>query len=378
MRTLMSQAAQAHYGQFYVDSAEDMPAMDECFAGQRNGLCGAAVPGFLFLITGRHTGVVGFTVQLHDTRPPEDDSWEEIVEASFRPEGKTSLQGWGGDGYWPLHLARGASYRVRYCATGMAEGADLGSRPDQDFDAVADRYLLMFWPAPPEPDAVIKQTSEYAAYWHEFAREQPPPPTPEQRAAAERQARDQREREHEQALLAVEAVEWGGSPPGERLRSLGGNAPYVARLDRPLIDAIAAAGPDTERAVARWVTRRAFAEAGLTSVGWIVSALDALDRGDPLPWPFDGDDQRAWGALFSDERVPSTFVTLPDGGGDGYLQQAMAFPALLATRHRDRLGAVIEALASAVATFGHGRQREVFDEVRQAFPGLIPDDAEAD
>ena len=28
------------------------------FAGQRNGLCGAAVPGRLWLITGRHTGTV--------------------------------------------------------------------------------------------------------------------------------------------------------------------------------------------------------------------------------------------------------------------------------------------------------------------------------
>src|SRR5260370_23489980 len=100
VRTLMSKTVQVHYGQFYVQSVENMPALDECFAGQRNGLCGAAEPGFLFLIIGRHTGAVGFTVQLHDTRPPEDDSWQEIVEASFRPEGETSLQGWGGDGYW--------------------------------------------------------------------------------------------------------------------------------------------------------------------------------------------------------------------------------------------------------------------------------------
>jgi hypothetical protein len=35
------------------------------------------------LITGLHTGQVGFTVDVLDAAPPLDDAWEEIVEVSF-------------------------------------------------------------------------------------------------------------------------------------------------------------------------------------------------------------------------------------------------------------------------------------------------------
>jgi hypothetical protein len=35
----------------------------------------------------------------------------------------------------------------------------------------SDRYLLQFWPAPPEPARLLKQTSDIAAYWHAFTRE---------------------------------------------------------------------------------------------------------------------------------------------------------------------------------------------------------------
>lgn len=32
-----------------------------------------------------------------------------------------------------------------------------------------DRYLLQLWPAPMAPDAILRQTSEHAAYWHRVA-----------------------------------------------------------------------------------------------------------------------------------------------------------------------------------------------------------------
>ncbi|MEV2198022.1 hypothetical protein AB0I02_44650 [Streptomyces phaeochromogenes] len=45
------------------------------------------------------------------------------------------------------------------------------SRPelDETWDQTDDRYLLQFWPAPPEPARLLKQTSGAAAYWHDFA-----------------------------------------------------------------------------------------------------------------------------------------------------------------------------------------------------------------
>ncbi|ADB34411.1 hypothetical protein Kfla_5398 [Kribbella flavida DSM 17836] len=172
-RVVVDEPAWVHYGQLYVESREDYSDLGECFGGQQNGLCGAAVDGKLFLITGLHTGKVGFTVEVHDDAPPVDDQWEEIVEASFKPEGDAVLVTWGGEQRWRLGLAS-IDHRVRYCGWGMDAGhqADSGSNDD---DAPVDRYLLQFWPAAPTPDRVVKQTGAYAAYWHAVASPQPPP-----------------------------------------------------------------------------------------------------------------------------------------------------------------------------------------------------------
>jgi hypothetical protein len=108
--------------------------MTECFGGQCNGLCGAAIPGFLFLITGLHTGYVGFTAELHDEPPPVNEGWQEIVETSFHPMGEATLVGWGAQWRRPLDLAE-ASYRVvlrhrngRRHKTGYPDGGRAGDR----------------------------------------------------------------------------------------------------------------------------------------------------------------------------------------------------------------------------------------------------------
>ena len=168
-----------HYGQFYVESS-GWPAdpLNESLGGQANGLCGAAVPGQLFLITGLHTGSTRVTVEVLDAPAPIGDEWEDMVEASFRPMGaKVFLLQWGGETAGLLPLAP-VDYRVRYSATGMDRARQkdtlLAGEPP------LDRYLLQLWPAPPAADAVIRETSRCAAYWHAHARSLPPPPTPEE------------------------------------------------------------------------------------------------------------------------------------------------------------------------------------------------------
>jgi hypothetical protein len=159
-----------HYGQIYVhDRLNYMERMGDHFRGQANGLCGAAVPGTLFLITGLHTGWVGFTVDMLDAPPPLDDAWEEVVEAAFLVDvtvDNLALVGWGGAGVYPIPLAPG-SYRVRYCARGMQLGRDRDTTPESG--EIVDFYALMFWPAEAAGDCVIRQTSETAAYWHREA-----------------------------------------------------------------------------------------------------------------------------------------------------------------------------------------------------------------
>lgn len=377
MRILMSGPVSVSEGQIYVESGEESVApLDECMGGQSNGLCGAAAQGCLFLIASRILTDVGFTVELHDTAPPVDETWPEIVEASFHPAGPAALACCLGEGYWPLQLDP-VSYRVRYCASGLDEDDELA----RDFDPTVHRYLLQFWPGPPEPDRVVKQTSRTAAYWHEFAREQPPPPTPEEKAEAKRLARAQREREIKQVLLETEKARWGGRSPSQRFRMLGDGAfqmaESMAALDAPLVHALGDTDPVTQRLVARWITRRAFAEAGLADIDWISTALDAMDRGDPLPPQFDEEDkffnQRVWARLLSDvfdERVPMTLVPHPAGAPDDCLQQTMVFPAIFSAWEADPLAAAVIALRNAAIGFGSHRHSVLFAEIRQAFPVL--------
>ncbi len=153
-----------HYGQAYVESSDsDGIYLEEAFCGQTNGLCGAALSGALFLITGLHTGNVSLTLDVLSAQPPFDDSWEEIVEVSFTPGlGKISLTDWNATQVCDIPLLK-EPYRVRYCARNM----DLGDEVDTLMeDEPIDFYSLAFWLADPAPDTVIRQTSRIAAYWH--------------------------------------------------------------------------------------------------------------------------------------------------------------------------------------------------------------------
>ncbi|HEY8026901.1 MAG TPA: hypothetical protein VIF60_20335 [Burkholderiaceae bacterium] len=68
---------QVHYGQAYVLPSNSYGLdLNDSFRGQTNGLCGAATPGALFLITGQHTGQVGFTLDVLETAPTIDEKWE--------------------------------------------------------------------------------------------------------------------------------------------------------------------------------------------------------------------------------------------------------------------------------------------------------------
>lgn len=296
-----------HYGQIYVESDPRgfIPDLAETFAGQSAGLCGAAVPGALWLTTGLHTGNVGFTVEVHDEAPPLAPAWEDVVEVSFRPASARSLLvQWASETFWELGLEE-IDYRVRYCAKGMDQGRQRDTGPDEE--PQADRYLLQFWPAPPGPDRVIRQTTRTAAYWHDYARRLPPPPTPAERAEAERLARLEEERARQERQLALEKWDWGGQLPSEALRGVGGNVRGLLRFDAALVHALDAADPKVQRTVALLAARRACAAAGLIGLDWVAPALTALAEGCPLPPPFD-DPERLWETLRSDPRVPDRSV----------------------------------------------------------------------
>lgn len=169
MKVLVSGEVHVDYGQIFVESGGDECDLHDAFTGQEGvGLCGGGTDGTLLLLTGLHIGGVGFTAELHDSRPELDETWEEIVEVPFRPVSEaTKLRQWNWGASWELGLEE-RDYRVRYSATGMDAGRSKNVRED-DEPQTDDRYLLQFWPAPPEPARLLKQTSTQAANWHNFA-----------------------------------------------------------------------------------------------------------------------------------------------------------------------------------------------------------------
>ena len=120
MQVLFDGEVPVEYSQVYVVSGrcESGDPMGDAFAGQVNGLCGGASPGFLFLRTGLTVGRIPFTFELHESEPPMDERWEDAVEVSFRPgvEPVTLIE-WGGLPVTTLPLDP-VDFPVRYAPWG--------------------------------------------------------------------------------------------------------------------------------------------------------------------------------------------------------------------------------------------------------------------
>ncbi|MEV4822129.1 hypothetical protein [Micromonospora sp. NPDC049274] len=412
MRVLFDGTAPVAYGQIYVTSRE-LPNMEMAFAGQVNGLCGAGYAGALFLMTGTHTGQVHLRIEAHDGEPSAaTEEWEEVVEASFRPrDAAVELVPWGEGSLALLPLIpedqdtrRLPAYRVRYCATGMDAGSDPfgGHDPDElddgDYTYMErrpDRYLLCLWPEDSEfddpsdavtrTDAILRQTSRAAAYWHGWAAGLPPAPTLWEQVEAEQLRRLERERRDEEYRRRDELRRWGGRLPTERLRQVRGNIQGLVLLDRDLVDGVAAADAATQRQIAIWAARRALTLAGIADVDWMTPAWTALDRGVPLPAEF-ADPGALWRRVLGEPPVTFSIVSLrPAGHGpadplvaalDAPVNPvAMALPALVAAGESDPLQAALEALWAAVSTYA-ARRNEFLADVRRAFPVIEIDRAE--
>jgi hypothetical protein len=357
VRTALDDEVDVSYSQIYVES-EDAPQfgdMGDTFGGQCNGLCGAAWPGTLWLATGLHYGRVGFRVEVHDERPDVEEGWEEIVEAPYRPAGAASLAEWGGGHSWDLGLAD-ADYRVRYSASGMQRAAETHSRSVDE--PMIDHYLLQFWPCPPEPDQVVKQTSEIAGYWHSHVNTLPPPSLPDPDEEAQwKEELDSWEKQRERiaaelaAEEAAEAALWGGTLPSPILKAVRGPARDLALAEQQLTRALVAVDPERQRAIAGWMARRSYQEIGIADLDWVAPALDAVEAGGILPSPFDSVNA-AWERLQSEPRVPPHIVPMVRAGVDQDSPVRRAVATLYAARMLAPLHAVLAALAEAVQAFG--------------------------
>lgn len=162
-KVLFDGTVDVHYGFIDVHDAENLVDWErqQEHRGQVNGLCGAACAGVLALMTGLHTGEVGFTVELHPSAPVVGDEWEDVVEVSFVNTVDTlGLHGFESQEVFDLPPGQ---YRVRYCARSMDVGQD---EDTLDGDDPVDFYCLQFWPGPSEPDRIVREGSKAAGHWH--------------------------------------------------------------------------------------------------------------------------------------------------------------------------------------------------------------------
>lgn len=294
MQVLFDGELPVHYGFFFLMSGDDLPDLATSCSGQANGLCGAAHPGSLAFVTGLHTGPLPLRVEAHPAEPGLAEDWDDVVEVPLRTTtAHLVLQAFQDQA--PVRLPAPGDYRVRYCGAGIDEGAAADTRSPGS--PPVDRYLVQLWPAAPAPDAVVRQGSARAAYWHRDARDAPLPPSAKELAVA-RAAEDELRRAEEQAARAYwDLFDWGGRLPSDALRATGGRAHQLARWDHDLAEHLVALGPEAQRALAVHAARWAWARAGRTGDPEVAAALDALERGRPLPPPFH-DVDAAWDWAF--------------------------------------------------------------------------------
>jgi hypothetical protein len=358
VKEIFAQEVTVQFHQVYVESraGENGVEYADAFAGQRNGLLGAATPGALHLVAGPHTATVDWRVQLSDTDPEAPEAgWQEVVEASFTPAtDSVRLVQWAGTADWPLPLPR-TSLRVRYSMSGMeATGAHQAGRPR------TLRCLLQFWPAEPQPDVVVRETSAEANVWHRAARRLPAPSEAREedpevlRGAVEWAARlRERARGHGSG-----AGRRSGEAAGARSAAAGGRARKLAALDPSLPASLEAASPRAQRDLARWAARRACEVAGLDDVPAVNAALRASEEGHELPEPL-RDPLRALAALTESGRIRRTSVETLDGRQLPVSQQAMALAALAAASGADALRAASDALYAAARAYGPPAHRDL-------------------
>ncbi|MGC4812186.1 hypothetical protein ACLQ29_16820 [Micromonospora sp. DT228] len=166
-----------------------------------------------------------------------------------------------------------------------------------------------------------------------------------------------------------DAERWGGAPPSDRVRGLLGQARSLARIDRRLLDRIEALPAARQHGAACWAARLAMRVAGLEQIGWVADALATAEAGHQLPRSFtDQGGVAAFNRLLSDPEVPHTTVTLHLGSTASgahtvteALQQAAAFPALIALANDDPLAAAIDAVYNAAIAHGDDRDRFLTD-----------------
>ncbi|GAA2876234.1 hypothetical protein Acy02nite_75600 [Actinoplanes cyaneus] len=133
--------------------------------------------------------------------------------------------------------------------------------------------------------------------------------------------------------------------------------------------------PGKQRTVTRWLARRAFEVAGLATLDWARPALEALDRGEPLPFP----DRRSVFRLISAAALVTATTGLPLDQLENRLTESqraelreridrapMAVITIFNTANPDPARALEDTFVTALETFD-GRPEDLIAELRAQF-----------
>jgi hypothetical protein len=370
MTVLLDITVHVHYGFLWFTAVDNPFPQGDPRAGQANGLCAAAIPGTLHMVTGLHTGSVPVRIEAFDVAPVLDDTWEEIVEGSFHAVDR-SYQLAAFEEFHDVALPYAGDLRARWSARGMDAARDADTRLEDE--PPLDAYLLQLWPAALAPGAVLRQTSAAAAYWHGVARDSAPPPSPEELAQQAAEERSLLEQEQQIREAAARLESWQGRLPSERVMALQqSRANQLGWEDRSLLDVVAELDDDALQGLTAWVCRVACRRAGLEELDWVVPALEALERGAPPPEPFD-DTSSAFRRLYAHWEAgaePGQWVTVArtgDSSRTALAPEAAALDAVVSAKADDPLAATIDALVGAGCSYVD--PQPWYDEVRRHLTG---------
>jgi hypothetical protein len=183
----------------------------------------------------------------------------------------------------------------------------------------------------------------------------PPPPEPPAERAAARRRREARERQEEQWRKADLRRTWGGRiPTDERLLEpeVQSHTLGLVPHDRDLIDRIAEAGPQTQRAMAVWAAEYCRTHSSLTTQDWAEAAVTALEHGNPPPpWFTDFDTAYAhWRGVPKESVVHSATVSIGDRRDEPLRidPAIIAIHSIVTARHDDPLIAAMDTIRNAV------------------------------
>ncbi|MEZ0491756.1 hypothetical protein AB2L28_05840 [Kineococcus sp. TBRC 1896] len=326
------------YHQFYLESGEAEGTFTEAFEGQENGLLGGGVPGALTVSVGTALGNVGLRVLLRDDEPAEPGlEWEDVVEVSFTPAGREVGVREPLGGPVVRFGLPAADYRVRLCARGIDDAWDGTVGEDEP---LVDHYELTFWPAAPAADAVVRLTSRNEVAAH-------------------------RARDPELAREDLAAA-WEGDPPDDRLVA-DGLAEWFTRLDRPLAEALLAAGPLVQRQVAYWAAERGLRESGIVDLDVVAAGLWSLRADRPLPPPFT-DPGWMYQVLDDHPENPRRVVRVQGHEND---QGGAALFAVLQAIDPDPLDAAFSAISGLRGVVGDEGAGAVLAAARAALAQLV-------